>query len=176
MLARKPEAVNDKPVTAKIFLTSFLQYEIVCFCGFFLPPCNVYTITNVSKWDLWPKCRHLVERLFSQHFMKEVLLWIMNERWLQRYPPRRISLISIPSVVSQPSPSSTIPLGLTIRNSWVLPSVLYSSKDFLTRNLASAIWLCMLRSSNRLTQGRIHIQGQLFWQATKLPLYRKSSF
>lgn len=49
MLARTTEAVNDKLVTAKIFWTSFLEYEIVCFCGFFLPPCSVYTITKVDK-------------------------------------------------------------------------------------------------------------------------------
>lgn len=59
MLARKPEAVNDKLVSAKIFWTSFLQYEIVS-VFFFLPPWNVYTITNVSEIsvqnaDIWQK-------------------------------------------------------------------------------------------------------------------------
>lgn len=59
MLAKTTEAVNVKLVTAKIFWTSFLEYEIVCFCGFFLPLCNVYTITSVDKWDAhiwWKVC------------------------------------------------------------------------------------------------------------------------
>lgn len=60
MLARKPEAVNEKLVTAKMFWTSFLEYKIGCF-WFFQPSCNVYTITNISKWDHCPKCRYLAE-------------------------------------------------------------------------------------------------------------------
>lgn len=57
MLAKTTEAVNVRLVTAKIFWTSFLEYEIVCFCVFFLSPCNVYTITSVTKWDahIWWK-------------------------------------------------------------------------------------------------------------------------
>lgn len=59
MLAGTTEAVNDKLVTAKIFWTSFLEYEIVCFCVFFLPPCSVYAITKADKWDVhiwWKVC------------------------------------------------------------------------------------------------------------------------
>jgi len=80
MLARKSEGVNDKLVTAKMFWTSFLQYEIVCFCVFFPAPmqCLYYyqskQVRSLSKMQAFGG-----KSMFSQHFMREVLLRIMNE-------------------------------------------------------------------------------------------------
>lgn len=147
MLARKPEAVNDKLVTAKIFWTSFLQYEIVCFCVFFPAPMQcLYCYQCKQVWFLSKTQTFGRKSMFSKHFMIKVLLWVMKE---QMYPPKRIFLICILKLLVSP-----FCLYFTIsafKNSWFNPSVLYYAKNFLIKIFTSAISPWTLWSCNGLT-------------------------
>lgn len=52
MLAKKPVALNDKLVTAKIFWTSLYCMKIAV-CVIFQAPHNLYIINNVNQIELF---------------------------------------------------------------------------------------------------------------------------
>lgn len=98
------------------------------------------------------RCTYLVKISVFTEFRKSPT--VNYKSLIAKEVPTQINiLISFPSW--SVSPVCLLPFlwEQIIKNSWVHFTVLYQSKDFLTRNSASAISVCMLSSCNKLTYG-----------------------